>query len=270
MDRRSHSVGVGRGRSPCIGGADLHTVERARAALASIVLRAGPAFADARAHLQSGLRLGEVGQRILAFHLVDVDDRRLYQDARQSSALQFAERELGLDRRRARELLRVRRKLGELARIDAVFREGRLGWAKVVRLRRVVSPGHAVAVQLGFGDLWMFDGLINNPGGVGILEVRRREDLLQIVTGRGPRAMNGRRIRNGSIPAPGRTDASRQELGCHGATVSRRIRLHRTLMLEDSEYARRAGVAARRVLDLALPRAGSQNGANVQQHLAPL
>ena len=49
------------------------------------------------------------------------------------------------------------------------------------------------------------------------------------------------------------TDDSGKELGCHGATVSRRIKLHRTFMLEDSEYTRRAGVAARRALDLTFP-----------------
>jgi hypothetical protein len=49
------------------------------------------------------------------------------------------------------------------------------------------------------------------------------------------------------------TDASGKELGCHGATVSRRVRLHGAFMLEDSEYSRRAGVAARRALDLTFP-----------------
>jgi len=49
------------------------------------------------------------------------------------------------------------------------------------------------------------------------------------------------------------TEASGRELGCHGTTVSRRFKLHRMLMLEDREYARRAGAAARRALDLTFP-----------------
>jgi putative transposase len=49
------------------------------------------------------------------------------------------------------------------------------------------------------------------------------------------------------------TNASGKELGFHGTTVSRRIKLHWTLMLEDREYARRAGAAARRALDLTFP-----------------
>ena len=49
------------------------------------------------------------------------------------------------------------------------------------------------------------------------------------------------------------TDASGRELGCHGATASRRIRMHRACMVDDEEYARRAGVIARRALDLTFP-----------------
>ena len=41
------------------------------------------------------------------------------------------------------------------------------------------------------------------------------------------------------------TDAIGRQLGCHGATASRRTKLHQRYMREDEGYARRAGLAAR-------------------------
>ncbi len=50
------------------------------------------------------------------------------------------------------------------------------------------------------------------------------------------------------------TDASGKHLACHGATASRRIKLHETLMLENANYAKRAGLAARGAIDRTFPR----------------
>jgi hypothetical protein len=49
------------------------------------------------------------------------------------------------------------------------------------------------------------------------------------------------------------TDAVGDHLGCHGATASRRIRLHRELMQTDARYSRLAGLAAREAIDRTFP-----------------
>lgn len=49
------------------------------------------------------------------------------------------------------------------------------------------------------------------------------------------------------------TDAAGRHLGCHGATVSRRIKLHKELMLDDAAYIHRAGIAARAAIDRTFP-----------------
>ena len=90
-------------------------------------------------------RQEETGQRVLAYYLVEMDARRLYQCTGHGSTAYFAEVRLGIDRRRTAELLRVGRKLLELAEIDRAFCAGRIGWAKVLVLARAASPQHEAA-----------------------------------------------------------------------------------------------------------------------------
>ncbi|MDJ0522817.1 MAG: hypothetical protein QNJ90_12185 [Planctomycetota bacterium] len=49
------------------------------------------------------------------------------------------------------------------------------------------------------------------------------------------------------------TDAIGRQLGCHGATASRRTKLHQRYMREDEDYARRAGLAARDAIRRTFP-----------------
>lgn len=115
------------------------------AALATVELRAGLALAEVHAHLQTGMALRASGNRVLAFYLCDMDARRLHQSSGHSSTAHYAEAHLGLEQRRARELIAVGRKLLELTEIDAAFCAGELGWSKLLALVRVAVPEHEQA-----------------------------------------------------------------------------------------------------------------------------
>jgi hypothetical protein len=108
-------------------------------------MRTGLSAEEVRRRLSGAARRQETGQRVLAFYLVEMDARRLYQLTGHGSTVDYAERRLGLDRRRTAELLRVGRKLLELREVDRVFCEGRLGWVKVLVLARVAVPEHEAA-----------------------------------------------------------------------------------------------------------------------------
>jgi Holliday junction DNA helicase RuvB len=121
------------------------TLPEAREALAVVDLRQGLAVEEVHTRLQKGLRLRDAGQRILAFYLTEMEDRRLYQASGHSSTAFYAQERLGLDRRRTSELIAAGRKLLELPRIDRAFREQRIGWAKVRALVRVATADHEEA-----------------------------------------------------------------------------------------------------------------------------
>lgn len=103
-----------------------------------------PAEEVARRLARAGRR-EEVGQRVLAFYLVEMDERRLYQATGHGSTAHYAEARLDLDRRRTSELLRVGRVLLELTEVDRAFCAGRLGWGKVLVLARVAVAQHEEA-----------------------------------------------------------------------------------------------------------------------------
>ncbi len=90
---------------------------------------------EVRRRLARAARHEETSRRVLAFYLVEMDVRRLYQTTGHGSTAHYAEARLGLDRRRVAELLRVGAKLLELREVDRAFCEGRLGWAKVLDRR---------------------------------------------------------------------------------------------------------------------------------------
>ncbi len=108
-------------------------------------MKAGLPAEEVRCRLARASRREETGQRVLAFYLVEMDGRRLYQASGHGGTEQYAELRLGIDRRRTAELLRVGRKLLELAEVDRAFCAGRIGWAKVLVLARVASPPHEAA-----------------------------------------------------------------------------------------------------------------------------
>ncbi len=95
--------------------------------------------------LSQAVRREETWQRVLAFYLVEMEVRRLYQCLGHGSTVHYAEVRLGVDRRRTAELLRVGHKLLELAEVDRAFCAGKIGWAKVLVLARVASPQHEAA-----------------------------------------------------------------------------------------------------------------------------
>ena len=104
-----------------------------------IELIEGLGFEEVRGRL---LRIGEAKEsanRALAFYLADVDARRLYEDGGHSSAVHFAEAQLEMKPRRARELIQVGRELASLSLVDDAFFAGEIGWTKVLLLLRVVQ-----------------------------------------------------------------------------------------------------------------------------------
>jgi hypothetical protein len=71
---------------------------------------------------------GQQAERRLAFYLREMDERRLYRDLGCSDVFHYATTALGLDRRRARALLRLAETLERLPAVAEAFEEGRLGW----------------------------------------------------------------------------------------------------------------------------------------------
>lgn len=117
----------------------------ARAALRRLGLVPGLAVCEVHTRLELGLRTGDLGQRVLAFFLVEMDERRLHQATGHASTLFYAEDRLDLDRRRTAELLRVGRALLDLPEIDRAFCAQEIGWSKLLELVKVATPAHEAA-----------------------------------------------------------------------------------------------------------------------------
>jgi Holliday junction DNA helicase RuvB len=130
-------------------------------------MRAGLGGDEVRRRLARAARHEETGRRVLAFYLVEMDARRLYQSTGHGSTAHYAEARLGLDRRRVAELLRVGTRLLELREVDRAFCEGRLGWAKVLVVARMAAPEHESA--------WLERALALDARALSLLAARSRE-----------------------------------------------------------------------------------------------
>ena len=130
-------------------------------------MRAGLGGDEVRRRLARAARHEETGRRVLAFYLVEMDARRLYQATGHGSTAYYAEARLGLDRRRVAELLRVGAKLLELREVDRALCEGRLGWAKVLIVARMATPEHEAA--------WLERALALDVRGLTLLASRSKE-----------------------------------------------------------------------------------------------
>ena len=104
-----------------------------------IELVSGLGFGEVRARLQEINFADESTHRALAFYLAEVAERKLYEDGGHSSAAHFAEAQLEMSDRRARDLIRVGRELRGLELVDRAFFAGEIGWTKVLLLLRVVQ-----------------------------------------------------------------------------------------------------------------------------------
>lgn len=111
-----------------------------RGAGVTVRLVSGQAPRTMHRRMARGRRMGDVGQRVLAFYLAEMDERRAYQALGCSSTAHYAERHLDLPRRRTRELVSVGRALQSLRRLDEAFADGRLSWSRVLLLVRVATP----------------------------------------------------------------------------------------------------------------------------------
>ena len=115
---------------------------QARQALEGLGLVDGLAPGEVHLRIARACRLGEVGDRSLAFYLLDTEERRLYQDWDHGSTKPYAQARFDLSPRRTRELLWAGRKLRTLPRVDEAFCDQAISWTKVLILLRVVSPEH--------------------------------------------------------------------------------------------------------------------------------
>ena len=75
------------------------------------------------AAIREHLRGGDTARRALAFYLLEMEKGGGYQSVGHSSTVNYAEGDLGLKRREARDLLRIARALEELKAIDGAFAE---------------------------------------------------------------------------------------------------------------------------------------------------
>ena len=103
-------------------------------------------------HLTYGLPVDEVCRRLrraadnlgnnhrtLAFYLADMEDRRLCEVLPHRDALHYAEAQLEMDQRRAREYIQTGRTLRDLVFLDHAFRNGEISWRKVTALLPVIQ-----------------------------------------------------------------------------------------------------------------------------------
>ena len=109
------------------------------------VLQAGLGGDEVRLRLAIGNRLREVGQHIVSFYLVDMQQRGLHRTTGHASAKHYAIDRLDMDERRASELLYVGTKLLGLPKTEEAVRTQRVSWSKVCRLVSVVTPEHEEA-----------------------------------------------------------------------------------------------------------------------------
>ena len=110
-----------------------------------VTLTAGLPKDRVRAKLHYHNRALDVHRRALAFYLCDVDDRKLYEAFSAPTAAVFADRELGIGEKTARDLIRIERKLKGLRRLARAFDKGKISWSKVREITRVATPEHEKA-----------------------------------------------------------------------------------------------------------------------------
>lgn len=107
----------------------------------ALQLVAGLSPEEVQHRLRDANRATDLGHRMLAFYLHEMQERRLHQLSGHSSAVHYATARLGMSRRRARQLVAAGRELTELSEVDTAFCRGDLSWSKVRLLTEVAVPG---------------------------------------------------------------------------------------------------------------------------------
>ena len=163
VDATTCPASPGNGLATAGGEAPPAPTDRAR-------MRAGLSAEEVRRRIAGSARNEEAERRLLAFYLVEMDARRLYQETGHGSTVHYAEARHGLDRRRVAELVRVGAKLLELrlARGRQIedfdgtrLPDGRSAlWARVADLPETTAPKLAV---LGDRDLFHVLVRLVNP-----------------------------------------------------------------------------------------------------------
>ena len=77
-------------------------------------LTSGLPIDEVHRRLRDANRATDLGHRMLAFYLHEMQERRLFQTSGHSSAVHYATTRLGMSRRRARELVAAGRMLEQL------------------------------------------------------------------------------------------------------------------------------------------------------------
>ncbi len=89
--------------------------------------------------IHEGHRTKDVGNRVLAFFLNEMEERKLFHHLGFSSAFHFARTSLCLSKTKIYELLQVGRRLRELGEIDERFLNNELSWSQVRLIVRVAE-----------------------------------------------------------------------------------------------------------------------------------
>ena len=95
---------------------------------------------EAVCRARAGLRGGDIGNRVAAFYLADLVDRRRYVDLTYTSLRDFARRGLREPESTIRKLVDVGRLLRSLPIIDEFLAAGRITWTQVKDLVRIATP----------------------------------------------------------------------------------------------------------------------------------
>ena len=93
--------------------------------------------------------VGDQMKRVLAFYLYDMSDRLLFEASGHKDTSHFALEQLGMNRRRSNELIRLGRLLRHLTRIDDAFKNGELLFSSVLEITRVAEV-HTQSAWLEF------------------------------------------------------------------------------------------------------------------------
>src|SRR5262245_24569808 len=105
-----------------------------------LALCPGLSAKEADRRIAQANRAGNVGARVLSFYLVDLCERRAYQELGFHDIVQYAETRYGIQPSTTREYLAVGRALEDLPLADEAICDGRLCWSKVRLLARVATP----------------------------------------------------------------------------------------------------------------------------------
>src|ERR1041385_4928611 len=93
-----------------------------------------------REKIREAERLMEAGEREMAFYLLELKTRKLYQDFNCKDFPEFVRKHTGLGQRKAGDLVRAGRALETLPALDLAFARGDVYWSSIRAAGAVATP----------------------------------------------------------------------------------------------------------------------------------